>query len=535
MTKFSRGRDPLAASRVPNWLLWMGVGLGVMCWFGHAWVGYALFGIEPFFSSVFPSDPVVFYTRSVGCSLVVGIAVVGNYALRLRVRLEEDARNLIEFSLQNHGDPAFLVRYDASICYVNNAACEALGYSPDELLGMLVTDIDPDIPKSVWSEHWLKMREAVAMTFESHHQTKSGHVFPVEISSVFFEYQSTEYVSAFARNITVRKNAEEKLRRSEEELRLITENVPALIAYLDMEQRYRFVNKHYATLCRSTPEELLGRTLADVLGAEAAALVEGHMERVLKGERQPLAYAMQTPEGERHFSTLRVPDFGPDGEVRGFFALATEVTEQKLIERRLLDSLEEKETLLKEIHHRVKNNLQLISSLLSLQMHHASSKPVRAMLQSIQNRIRSMGLVHEALYRASDLSKVDPGDYLGGLTDELATAFSRVGVCVHSEIHGHPLDIDTAGPCGLIVNELVTNSLQHAFPEGASGEVLVKFQDQEGGLRVLSVTDDGIGMRQSPSPDKSTLGLQLVQSLADQLGGTMEVHRDGGTMVRVSF
>jgi len=210
-------------------------------------------------------------------------------------------------------------------------------------------------------------------------------------------------------------------------------------------------------------------------------------------------------------------------------ALQAEVAERKRVEQQMLSSLQEKEVLLKEIHHRVKNNLQIISSLLSLQSEHMSAHdPARAFRES-QDRIRSMALIHEKLYQARDISRVDFGEYARSLTAYLSRSYvTRPGIAVSVDIEGIALDIDKAIPCGLIINELVSNALKYAFRDGRDGEVRVALA-RDGNAFTLTVGDNGAGLPPGLDfRDTPSLGLQLVNTLVSQLEGRIEL-RDGGT------
>jgi two-component sensor histidine kinase len=194
-------------------------------------------------------------------------------------------------------------------------------------------------------------------------------------------------------------------------------------------------------------------------------------------------------------------------------------------ERRLRTSLEEKEVLLKEIHHRVKNNLQVVSSLLYLQGRRLPAPEVQGVLRESQARVRSMALVHERLYQSGDLASVDFGQYLEALTAHLARTFAPrdTEVSVRSEAGGIRLPVDAAIPCGLIVNELCTNAFKHAFMGRAAGRLRVGLVERSA-LLVLEVEDDGIGLPAgATAPSSGSLGLQLVRSLATQLRAELEV------------
>jgi two-component sensor histidine kinase len=212
--------------------------------------------------------------------------------------------------------------------------------------------------------------------------------------------------------------------------------------------------------------------------------------------------------------------------------------ERKRAETTLRASLHEKEVLLKEIHHRVKNNMQVISSLLSLQSSHLTDKAAIEMFRESQRRIRSMALVHEKLYQSKDLSQIDFSMYIESLIMFLFDS-CRVDsdlVRVKTEVRDVLLDINRAIPCGLIINELVMNSLKHAFPEGRKGEIVISLQPSGDGRLALSVSDDGVGFPAGLDFQKTeTLGMQLVTMLVDQLDGTISLETKRGTRFNIIF
>lgn len=207
-------------------------------------------------------------------------------------------------------------------------------------------------------------------------------------------------------------------------------------------------------------------------------------------------------------------------------------------ERTIRESLLEKEVLLKEVHHRVKNNLQVISSLLYLQSQQTSDELSIEMFNESQQRVRSMALVHERLYRSPDLAQIDFAEYVGCLTDSLFGAnradSDRIRVVV--DVQRTRLSIDTAVPCGLLVNELISNCLKHAFPENEIGSICVGLHRVSDEEVLLSVRDDGIGLPLSIDPATSpTFGMQVIMALVEQLHGSLEVKRCAGTAFRIRF
>jgi two-component sensor histidine kinase len=200
-------------------------------------------------------------------------------------------------------------------------------------------------------------------------------------------------------------------------------------------------------------------------------------------------------------------------------------------------SLREKEVMLKEIHHRVKNNLQVISSLLNLQARYLPDPAARAIFSQSQNRVQSIALVHERLYESADLSHVDFAKYVVVLLDNIFDTYGATnrGISKDVDIGDANLTVDIAIPCGLIVNEVVTNALKHAFPNGRHGTVRVSLTERNEMLE-LTIQDDGVGIPAGIDPRNTvSLGLDLVTTFADQLNAEVEISRVGGTSFRFRF
>jgi two-component sensor histidine kinase len=205
---------------------------------------------------------------------------------------------------------------------------------------------------------------------------------------------------------------------------------------------------------------------------------------------------------------------------------------------RIRASLAEKEVLLKEVHHRVKNNIQVIASLLKLQSAHIRDPQAVEMFNDSRNRVQSMALVHEKLYRSDDLARIDFGEYVEGLAKLLLRSYrSRANpIALDTQIENMPLGIDVAVPLGLILNELISNSLKYAFPDETAGTIRVELHHPGANRHELTVADDGVGLPNRLDVLKTgTLGMQLVRTLVQQIGGTLQVRSDAGTEFRISF
>jgi PAS domain S-box-containing protein len=706
---------------------------------------------------------------------------------------ENEALRFTQFAIDKTIDQAFWMTEDARFFYVNDAACQALGYSRDELVGMSVPEIDPTFPEEVFARFWRELKEKGSMTFEVQHRAKDGRVYPVEIRANYVEFDGKEYNCAFATDISQRKAAEEALRQAA----LVVENSPAVLfrwraeegwpvemvsrnitrfGYTPEEllsgsipfsslvhpedrdrvgtelqsqivrdegcfqQEYRLVTKqgeerwvdertvverdeegrvtHYQGIVmditdrkraeealraserkyrsivehapfgitRSTregklvsvnpalarilkydsPQELLETinrsSIQDVLFPEPAqraavvarifagdawhvfdnrllckdgsvvtcrvhsrrilgqdgkesefesfqeniterlaaeeALRESEekfrvlaetsptaiciyqgesiiyanpaMERLfgysadelsrmkfwewamdefrdlirerglarLRGETVPSLYegAYLTKAGEERWVLISAGTMEYKGRPTGV-ASFLDITERKRAEEQIKASLAEKEVLLREIHHRVKNNLQVVSSLLYLQAQKLTDPALQACFLESQNRICSMALAHEQLYQSKNLSEVSVKAYAENLVDQLCQIFhcpdQTINCCL--EVEDLELDIEKIIPCGLLITELLSNAYKHAFVDGRPGRITISIK-KVGSEMGLSVADTGIGFPADIDYRHArTLGLQLVTALVNQLNGTLELDRSCGTLFRVRF
>lgn len=226
----------------------------------------------------------------------------------------------------------------------------------------------------------------------------------------------------------------------------------------------------------------------------------------------------------------------------GVMVLASiiDITERRRAQQRLEDALLEKTVLLNEVHHRVKNNLQVITSLLNLQADHAADPQLSAILRESCGRVKAMALTHQLLYERKDFSRLDLGDYLNRLLQSIRATYhatgERITIRLEAPAEGVHLDLERTIPCGLLVNELVTNSFKHAFPSERRGEIVVKLEDMGDQDIYFSVTDSGIGLpSEAELATLPSLGLQLVPLFVDQLHGVLTIDRERGAQFAVRF
>ena len=287
-------------------------------------------------------------------------------------------------------------------------------------------------------------------------------------------------------------------------------------------------------------EDLIGRHLYTFAGPDRQQEIKEIQESVLHTGK-PASYEtdFQGPRSKIYYESRVVPHRIPGSdEIKGLMLTAREITQRKLAEQRLRDSISEKEVLLQEIHHRVKNNLQIVISLFRLQSAQIENKKALEIIKSGQNRVMSMSLVHEKLYKSQDFSRIDFGQYLKDLSAHLFDTYNvRAGrIRLLFNIKAVLVNINQAIPLGLLVNELITNALIHAFPEGKTGRVRISLKPNKKGEKVLTISDNGVGL--PPGFDianTETLGMVMVNDLVRQIDAKLLIRRAQGTAFSVIF
>ncbi|MEW5725637.1 MAG: histidine kinase dimerization/phosphoacceptor domain -containing protein, partial [Thermodesulfobacteriota bacterium] len=316
--------------------------------------------------------------------------------------------------------------------------------------------------------------------------------------------------------------------------------IPATILNLDL--KYQRVNAEFCRLTGYMEEELLGMGFQDITHPEDLAEDMKRVEDMLSGRldsyQRDKRYIRK--DGEVVWARLSerlVRD--AQGRPQYFLPMMEDITEKKRAEDRIKAALQEKEVLLREIHHRVKNNMQVVSSLLNLQAHKIEDPEMRAVFQESQDRIRTMALIHESLYQSGNMARIDLERYLTRLAGTLFMTYDAAGQGIDFQVEapGVTLGLDQAVPCGLAVNEILTNSLKYAFPRGGPGRITITGRWTEDGRTEISIMDNGTGL-----PDdldlrrKGALGLPLVVSLVEsQLRGEIKIEGRGGTRVTMTF
>src|SRR5579864_6815112 len=315
------------------------------------------------------------------------------------------------------------------------------------------------------------------------------------------------------------------------------------IISVDDEQRIMLFNQGAEKIFGYSYQEVVGQSL-DILLPERLSPI--HRQHIHDFAGSPVTARRMGERGEIRGRRKDGTEFPAEASISKvavdgltmFTVILRDVTQRVAAEEKIKTSLREKEALLKEIHHRVKNNLQVVSSLLGLQSRVVHDEQTRKMFLESQNRIHSMALLHESLYQSNNLSRVDFPEYIRQLASHLFHSYGVVAESIHlrTDLDALYLNMDAAVPAGLIINELVSNSLKYAFPDGREGEVRIELREHMEGMARLVVADNGIGLRSDIDwVTARSLGLRLVRTLAEQLGAKIEVQSHAGTEVQLTF
>lgn len=354
---------------------------------------------------------------------------------------------------------------------------------------------------------------------------------------VFDDMGKCSGIVGIARNITDHKYILQELRESETKLRTLFDSANDAIFVLDLEGNFIDINRTAHERLGYTKDEMLSMHISRLDPPEFAARVPERFEKIIKH-----GYAVFESAHYRKDGTImpvevntRTIDYGGRKVI---FSLIRDITERKLAENTIVAALKEKEVLLKEIHHRVKNNMQIIASMLRLQAEYIKDKESRLIFEESRKRIEAISLIHEKLYRSRDLAEIDFREYVTELTAGLISLypFAPDQVELNIEMDNIIFDVTSSIPCGLIITELVSNAAKHAFPDGRKGTITLSMKRPDEKCIMLAVKDDGVGLPETIDfRNTQSLGLQLVIALVDQLGGTIETTGNRGTEFRIKF
>ncbi len=468
-----------------------------------------------------------------------GVVVFSNITERKR---SAEALEVQSQALKNLAEGVSLTDKDGVIRFANPALENMFGYGHGELTGqhasVLNTYATEEQDRLVATQAE-RLRKKGAWRGEMSNRHKDGRIFTTFSSISKLDVSGSTFWISVLEDITERKRTEEALRLSEERFAKIFRSSPAaiFISALDTGVILDMNDSCLAWLGFQRHEVIGHTTLALSLWKNyedrkeiVARLAD---ERAISGVEKSFC----TREQEERDALISAELIDLSGEPCAVW-IAYDITERKRADERIRRSLREKEILLQEIHHRVKNNLQVISSLLNLQSGYLRDNAVKELFRESQDRVKSMALIHEKLYKSTDLARIDFSEYVHSLTQMLFQSYraTRGDIKLKSQVKPVFLDIDTAVPVGLMLNELVSNSLKHAFPSGGPGTIFIDLEPLSKDEYELSIRDNGVGVPEGFNVDTSnSLGLRLVRILTKQIGGTLEFSSANETEFRIQF
>jgi PAS domain S-box-containing protein len=442
--------------------------------------------------------------------------------------------------------PLLICRFlpDGTITFVNNAYCRFFGKKQDELIG---TDINQFKYKEDREDFSVAVRSATRENpiarLENRVVASDGSLRWMRWTgrAMFRNNRITE-CQALGEDITEEKHFHEVLIESEERFRQLADSMPQLVWTARADGNVDYINRRYEEFAGYSRDEKGNWQWEPAIYDEDAAGAREAWRRSLEtGDYYEAEFRLRRKDGEFRWHLSRaVPVKDEKGRIIKWYGTSTDITDLKSSEDRIAASLREKEVLLKEIHHRVKNNLQVMSSLIGLQAGYIKrGADMQSALKDMQNRIKSMAIVHERLYQSMDFSSINFKAYINSL---IANVFQSLGIDsgrirVITQVEDVSMGINNAIPCGLLLNELLTNAVKHAFPGGRSGKVVVSMVREDDGSFRLSVKDDGVGLPEGGVDigNSKSLGFNLLQILTKQIGGTLSVESGNGAEFIVTF
>ena len=472
-------------------------------------------------------------------------------------------------------DFIFIIGNNGLIEYVNSCTAKQIKKKPKEIIGLELIKL---FQKDFYEKQMFHVNEVINTGKPVVIETKSffdiqNKWLSTSLSPIFDENKKVKSILGISRDITKRVNAEQLSKESEERYRDLVEQAADSIFVGDTKGNFIDINSKACELTGYSKKELLTMNMRDLFAKNELIKKPLRYDLLLKGEIVISERILKTKNKDSviiEMNTVRMSNGSYQAIMRNIserkkselillqqheglekkvrqrtrqfekanIELKKEIIERERTEKLMKFQLDEKEILLKEVHHRVKNNMQVIISLLNLQAATIDDNAIHELYRESQNRIKSMALIHEKLYQSKDLAYIDFSEYVKSLTSYLAHTYLSCGKAVNisTKTQKIPLEYDTVISLGLIINELVSNSMKYAFNGNARGKIEISLKKIKDNLLDLCVSDNGVGFPDDINfRDTKSLGLQLVCSLAEQIGGTISLCNEKGTKFSIQF
>ncbi|MDP4266746.1 MAG: PAS domain S-box protein [Bacteroidota bacterium] len=466
-----------------------------------------------------------------------------------------------------------LVHTESKIVYVNGAFESVTGWNYKEALGKSIYEfIKPD-DVNITRDNFNKRKKGGNIPqYEIDILTKSGAYKTVEIRASVINYNGIPSIFVVLTDITERKEANQKIKKafdeletkvnertkdllqinnalkeeieerqmitdalmtSEQRLKTLLDNAPLILFSVDKDGVYTLSEGRGLKNIGQIPGEVVGKNVFETTPNQA---IHNNIRKALEGNEVHTLININKTIYETWYS----PVYDLNNNISGVTAVSVDVSKEIKAKEQINNSLKEKVVLLKEIHHRVKNNLQIISSLLNLQSNNITDEKIIDVITNAKNRVKTMVLIHEKLYQSENLADINFNEYIEDLVNDLISSYNNSNRVINTKINVQNImmDLDKSIPCGLIINEIVTNSLKYAFANRKKGTISVEFYIDKNRKYNLIIGDDGIGLPKGLDIDNlKSLGMQLLVSLTDQLQGTYEIKTkpNEGTKIHIRF
>ena len=479
-----------------------------------------------------------------------------SYYPELKSKLDELER--FRVLLDQSYDPIFLIEIPSGLFTdITKSASELLGYSHEKILKLTLLDLvsEDEIEKvnQIFDDIVQNRKTAGKKTFSSVFKTADQLNIPVEINANVVNFGEESYIVMVVRDITEREIANKALEESRQNLTDIIDFLPDATFAIDQDGKIIAWNKAIEKMTGTLKGDMIGKNdyvysvpwynerrpvLIDLIGKDCSEYTSKY-DYIIKDDKKLVSetYIPSVYEGRGAYLLITAaPLLNSEGHQYGAIESVRDISDRKKSEDKIKKSLEEKEILLREIHHRVKNNMQIISSLLNLQICHENLDETIGVLKESQGRIKSMAIIHEKLYQSQSLNYINFKEYIQKLILDIFHSYGikKDNIQFELEIDDLHLNIDTAIPLGLIINETITNSVKYAFPEN-KGKINIKLINKQDKLE-LTIDDNGIGIPEDIDIENSkTLGLQLIQNLVNQLEGELLITVKSGTSIKITF
>ncbi len=429
---------------------------------------------------------------------------------------------------------------------VNQRLCEMLKYTREELCRMTVDElrVPGDLSRLPKGQEFIR-GGFERIIDEQRYKRKDGTEIFVNLTITLVkdeEHQPLHFVYVYE-DLTPKRNAEEQIRLQAAKLNAIIENSNHTIWNIDREYKLTVFNRNQTAWLKRAynivPYIGMNMFADSMISTEKYnAWWKEKVKATFDGKPQQFETSFTDKSGHTIWREVYLnPIFNEQGQAIEVSCIAHDVTEKKETEEQVRQSLKEKEVLLKEVHHRVKNNLQVISSILNLQSAYVRDENTLEILLESQNRIKSMAFVHESLYQTKDFSNISFSEYVENISRNLIQSYGSIEVPpqLKMDLDDISLHLDTAIPCGLIINEIISNALKYAFPDKRQGIIDVSVKEKNKKI-TISIADNGVGIpAHIDYRNTDSLGLQLVVTLVEQINGILQVENKKGTKFTVEF